>query len=892
MNKKFLSAILFGALMVSSTGTFVSCKDYDDDIDAINKELTDLKSKLSDLESKVNAGGAYVTKIESVDGGFKVSVSDGTSYNLTVASAAPGSKVVIDDKTGEISIDGKATGWFATTGEGEEAVDMTPYVKDGYWYFYDKAAKDFVKSEYKAAGDAYAVVKDGVVTLHMPDESGKMQSIVLPLTANALTAISLPAGLTIGNTVATDAADDAEAISSAKAAKLDWKGPKGAIEKDQFLVGQIGVADLVVSPKNYDLSAQKLTLVDSKGNVAPVKVIATPNTFNSVIVGDRAASENGNWNLTVEMTDEVTADNINKVFKGTADKEILYALCVNGIPYTAYDIAIKTKAPESSPVEAITFAVDKLSYIDAEGTEVKGATDAIELPVGTTTLKYADAKLYDSYITFEGTYKAKAEKLGVKADGMTVTVPQAASGETLDATVHMVNIGGVETTTSNTITLKLAGASIDTPTEISATEYKVMPNADFTKVLPAILIDLGDALSKLDAATIEAVQKANQLSVVEAATQEGFIVASTANVFTNTTLTKYYKADAQGKKGDAWDASNDGLESLRFIEIAVATNVGTNNVAEDAKPGKYTLNLVIKDGTTVGNEIAKIAMPVNVTVPAFDDLFAATDAWTEGVYGARIYPSTNDALISMSNAYTAKSGVDANYNKIAYAFDKINNVAVGTVGNAQQVTLNKDVVYKDKALANSELKATASYSILDAMTAYTGSGSDETTLKAIKKAFTVESSKFTVKLQTIFDGGKIVFYKDNAVVTGTVGIDADGKIAGLTISGNKKQGLAINFLSADFAVNSTNVANSYPSADANKLQGYAFGNSSAAAALGKQIKVTWSTGIPTVTVAEGTDGLEFTNSDLSSPTYETTLTATFEDATGIVYTSSIKVEKK
>ena len=878
--------------MVSSTGTFVSCKDYDDDIDAINKELTDLKSKLSDLESKVNAGGAYVTKIESVDGGFKVSVSDGTSYNLTVASAAPGSKVVIDDKTGEISIDGKATGWFATTGEGEEAVDMTPYVKDGYWYFYDKAAKDFVKSEYKAAGDAYAVVKDGVVTLHMPDESGKMQSIVLPLTANALTAISLPAGLTIGNTVATDAADDAEAISSAKAAKLDWKGPKGAIEKDQFLVGQIGVADLVVSPKNYDLSAQKLTLVDSKGNVAPVKVIATPNTFNSVIVGDRAASENGNWNLTVEMTDEVTADNINKVFKGTADKEILYALCVNGIPYTAYDIAIKTKAPESSPVAAITFAADKLSYIDAEGTEVKGATNAIELPVGTTTLKYADAKLYDSYITFEGTYKAKAEKLGVKADGMTVTVPQAASGETLVATVHMVNIGGVETTTSNTITLKLAGASIDTPTEISATEYKVMPNADFTKVLPAILIDLGDALSKLDAATIEAVQKANQLSVVEAATQEGFIVASTANVFTNTTLTKYYKANAQGKKGAEWNASNDGLESLRFIEIAVATNVGTNNVAEDAKPGKYTLNLVIKDGTTVGNEIAKIAMPVNVTVPAFDDLFAATDAWTEGVYGARIYPSTNDALISMSNAYTAKSGVDANYNKIAYAFDKINNVAVGTVGNAQQVTLNKDVVYKDKALANSELKATASYSILDAMTAYTGSGSDETTLKAIKKAFTVESSKFTVKLQTIFDGGKIVFYKDNAVVTGTVGIDADGKIAGLTISGNKKQGLAINFLSADLAVNSTNVAGSYPSDDANKLQGYVFGSSSAPAASGKQIKVTWSTGIPTVTVAEGTGGLEFTNSDPSSPTYETTLTATFEDATGIVYTSSIKVEKK
>ena len=231
MNKKFLSAILFGALMVSSTGTFVSCKDYDDDIDAINKELTDLKSKLSDLESKVNAGGAYVTKIESVDGGFKVSVSDGTSYNLTVASAAPGSKVVIDDKTGEISIDGKATGWFATTGEGEEAVDMTPYVKDGYWYLYDKTAKEFVKSEYKAAGNAYAVVANGICTLNIPDADGKMQTIQLPTTSAAITGeqfIDVASGAV--------EADPEYALNYGVATKdnAKWDGPKGAITEDQL----------------------------------------------------------------------------------------------------------------------------------------------------------------------------------------------------------------------------------------------------------------------------------------------------------------------------------------------------------------------------------------------------------------------------------------------------------------------------------------------------------------------------------------------------------------------------------------------------------------------------------------------------------------------------------
>ena len=45
MNKKFLSAILFGALMVSSTGTFVSCKDYDDDIITCRDKLTSWQPK-------------------------------------------------------------------------------------------------------------------------------------------------------------------------------------------------------------------------------------------------------------------------------------------------------------------------------------------------------------------------------------------------------------------------------------------------------------------------------------------------------------------------------------------------------------------------------------------------------------------------------------------------------------------------------------------------------------------------------------------------------------------------------------------------------------------------------------------------------------------------------
>ena len=64
MNKKFLSAILFGALMVTSTGTFVSCKDYDDDIENLQSQInnlatkSDVEAKLAQLQSALNAAQA------------------------------------------------------------------------------------------------------------------------------------------------------------------------------------------------------------------------------------------------------------------------------------------------------------------------------------------------------------------------------------------------------------------------------------------------------------------------------------------------------------------------------------------------------------------------------------------------------------------------------------------------------------------------------------------------------------------------------------------------------------------------------------------------------------------------------------------------------------------
>ena len=86
MNKKFLSAVLFGALMVSSTGTFVSCKDYDDDIEelwgAVNGGKEDLSKKVSALETSVSDLQSAQTKLEAEIAAAKKEAADAKAAAL------------------------------------------------------------------------------------------------------------------------------------------------------------------------------------------------------------------------------------------------------------------------------------------------------------------------------------------------------------------------------------------------------------------------------------------------------------------------------------------------------------------------------------------------------------------------------------------------------------------------------------------------------------------------------------------------------------------------------------------------------------------------------------------------------------------------------------------
>ena len=379
MNKKFLSAILFGALMVSSTGTFVSCKDYDDDIDAINKELTDIKSQLAALQTEVD-GGNWVTELVDVEGGFKVTFSNGKTYTIVNgkdgAQGEPGTPgkdgngTIVEVKDGYWYLDGKKTEYVAVKKDDLGKVKV-PFVNEaGMWVFYDKDGNEVV-SEYKALGATYVVEADGVYTLNVPDADGKMQAIKLPTAGATLTDVellgwaaldkmdkSLSQGSDIQTTLDIKYAFVGKIVQTWDNKETTWSAQK-TVAKGQVLT--------TLAPNNTYLMARidagadaadmSFSLKNSKNAVLPVSLSAATE-----YKGLLSRGANGMYAIALDNTDAVYtgADKYTGQFTNG-----LYALVEKSGFISNYNLDVATS--EAIVVEGKVATVDgKEIVVDSE----------------------------------------------------------------------------------------------------------------------------------------------------------------------------------------------------------------------------------------------------------------------------------------------------------------------------------------------------------------------------------------------------------------------------------------------------------------------------------------------------------------------------------------------
>ena len=500
MNKKFLSVILFSALMIGTAGTFTSCKDYDDDIDQINNELTEIKSSLSALQAKVDAG-KYVTNVTKSGDGIVVTWNDGTSSTIETIKGDKGDKgdkvtITIDPTSKNWMIDGIDTGICAEGKDGAgtsgtNGVDAkSPSISEttGNWlvYAWDSEKQEYVGTDtgVSAKGaSAYVVDKGNYYELNVAvDKAGSAYTTVkLPKTPVVITEIEVMGQVaTKDNGKTYQVTDWSEPISYnfvlAKKAEADkWNKLDGAKKlKEGQALSTLSNGNLLVriAPAALDASEFSFKMVNSKLGEAPM-TLGTPTAFNGLLT-TRAVSGNGLWAMPLSA-------NEGETYKKEADYKAKFTVDGNAIAYalqeadgftTLYNLSFEFNENidlTAKPIKLNDKAIDSAS--DQDNTKVTPATIGELL-----TVKFDNPQnVYDAYIEID---EATIVRWGITdIDGLSFKIGKLADNITttyFPITIHYVALDGeVKSTTTNVKPAKSLSGVTTLPSqniEISATE--------------------------------------------------------------------------------------------------------------------------------------------------------------------------------------------------------------------------------------------------------------------------------------------------------------------------------------------------------------------------------------------------------------------------------------
>ena len=921
MRKKYLSALLFGALLFASAGTFTSCKDYDDDIDNLQEQINTVVSDLNDLQTKVDALGGMVSDVTFADGTLTVKTDKG-DFTCNIPDKTGVQKVELskDGNNLVLTVDGVAQEPIALP-EQENVPEIK--VEGGKLIVGDKS--------YDLAVDVQSNVTavknniDGTYTLTVNGET-----VTLPL-AYAEVRIDFASEPKFTEMIDAEPANSKkveEGIHWATATSaISWDGPKGAIAAGQLLVGQISAVQVSVRPVSYDLSdpSHTLRLVDSKGNYAPVIVTATKGVENGPIhAGSRTDAnvnvgtlQQGEYALTIQMDETVTKDNIITAFANDVPQNIKYALEVDGVKVTDYDVVIDTQLRADAQLQAEKFDWNKF-VVGGKGTVYNELTstavtsNAIELdednyyiavPCGTNVMSYMSGAIYDMKVEIDPSSEDDAELKGVEVkDGNVLVAPEAAYGRSYKLKVTLIDVNGNQK--SEVVRVKITD-QINTVTQLTTIQYKVTPD------LPAIKINLQKVFEELTAAQAVAIYDADnvQWSLEDKSTNKFLVSSHFLETMKADQDVVYYEDEACTKPVSLSDGVT--AEKVRKIHYALI-NYDASDLQANATPEEFLLTLTISNEFVEGSNqqatevIKKINVPVNVVLPTWDEVFKTTNQWTNNTFNTRltnVNVTNEEAEISMDAFEDASTAWGGNINdgikitKLKYTDNagreqNAYNTALPTVGVGENYGL---IVLDYKALtATTPTTGKLTFTDMTAKAEYAIGGKENLTIE----------KEFSVKLKSIFEDAKLVYYGSDKKAAAQAKMNAANEILkgdiatdGMTVNGEglvlelngyktvastdligtagKKLKTEDNSIGNEFTISSNN--NSTSSVDAiqvwkTEAQANGLNNGSLTTGTNKNIKVTGNG-----TIEIGTSG---------------TVTLYFVDAMGVQTEAPIKFTKE
>lgn len=788
MRKKYLSALLFGALLFASAGTFTSCKDYDDDIDNLQEQINTIKTDLGSLKSTVESLDGVKT-LSFVDGTLVIETGKGTKVEVPVP-AASGSEV--DQTTVELDgqnlvVNGKVIG---------QVGDKVTVNEDGYLCVNGKP------TDIKAG--KYAILEnesDNTYTISLPDADGNMKTITL--LKSVATNITVTPVFSVVNkgkygifseiTATATSDDDYQTnygIAWGVAGKdVDWNGPKGAVKAGQLLVGQKNLVELNVNPKNVELDKQTLKLVDAKGNVAPVVVKAHSFNKGNGTTGSRAASNNGNWVLDITMDNTINGSNIGTSFATRIDKTNTsdwdewfnkeYALQVNGSILTDYCFVIDTD--EAACTMENTDELKTNNGTPKIGDDVISTSNSKTYALGAEhILSFVQSSVYDYKFEIVDADKNDAEAWGIKLENNVLYAENttAAAGKTIHLNVILLGVDGnkfnFDYKTSNTpLAVKFGNVTSDVIT-LPESEFKVTPkqydwstpggNGEFA----TMTLDMGDLFSGLTAQ--EAIAVAEGGTVLKTTDETfPFLRKSIVNAWgintVNSTI-KFYKADCETEV--TFDDLQANIRNIKYAKVIYAKSTPEQIWNEKATLGKHVLTLTLNDAND--NQIRKANVPVNVTVPSFFELFVKSAAWGDNT---AIAVADEEGKVDLKQLYNDKFNTAAGDVKF-FDVDGSSFIANGEKAG----TLANNVVTLNEKAANGH-----SFRDLSSKLNYT--------IVPLCDNFDVNSGDFTIDLVTKLDGAKFVYYVDGKETEIVVEPESRNVIIAFNReAGDKRQGLS------------------------------------------------------------------------------------------------------
>ncbi|WP_277233071.1 hypothetical protein [Phocaeicola salanitronis] len=920
MRKKYLSALLFGALLFASAGTFTSCKDYDDDIDNLSQRIDQVASDLNDLQTKVDALGGMVSDVTFADGTLTVKTDKG-DFTCNIPDKTGVQKVELskDGNNLVLTVDGVAQEPIALP-EQQEVPEIK--VEGGKLIVGDKS--------YDLAVDVQSNVTavknniDGTYTLTV---NGETVTLPLAYAEVRIDFVSTPKFTEMIDAEPANSGKVEEGIHWATATSaISWDGPKGAIAAGQLLVGQISAVQVSVRPVSYDLSdpSHTLKLVDSKGNYAPVIVKATKGVEDGPIHAESRADANvnvgtlqqGEYALTIQMDETVTKDNIITAFANDVPQNIKYALEVDGVKVTDYDVVIDTQLRADAQLQAEKFDWNKFvvggkGTVYDETTSLKVTSNAIELdeddyyiavPCGTNVMSYMSGAIYDMKVEIDPSSEDDAELKGVEVkDGNVLVAPEAAYGRSYKLKVTLIDVNGNQK--SEVVRVKITD-QINTVTQLTTIQYKVTPD------LPAIKINLQDVFSSLTAAQAVAIYDAENVQwSLEDKSEDKFLVSSTfLERMDADEDVVYYEDEACTKPVSLSDGVT--AEKVRKIHYALI-NYEASDLQTNATPEEFLLTLTISNEFVEGSNqqatevIKKINVPVNVVLPTWDEVFKTTNQWTNNTFNTRLTSvdvTSKVAKISMDAFEDASTAWGGNIN------DGIKITKLKYTDNAGREQNANGTALPNAGVGESNGLITLDYAALTENTATTGKLTfTDMTAKAEyaiggKENLTIEK-EFSVKLKSIFEDAKLVYYGSDKKAAAQAKMNAANEILkgdiatdGMTVNG---EGLVLE-LNGYKTVASTDLigtAGKKLKTEDNSITGNEFTISNNSTSTVNAIQV-WKTeaqanGLNNGNLTTGTNkNIKVTGSGTIEIGTSGTVTLYFKDAMGVQTEAPIKFTKE